>query len=95
MRPSIRFIAIALLSFTLTSQCSAAFSQDTVGEVTGIIGVAKLERGGNEVGIASSMPIEIHDKLRTMAEAQLTVTFHDGSKLVLYESSPTRSTNTR
>jgi hypothetical protein len=87
MRPSIRLVAIILLIFTLTSRCAAAFAKDIVGEVTGITGVAKLERGGNEVGIAPSMPIEIHDKLRTMAEAQLTVTFHDGSKLVLYESS--------
>jgi hypothetical protein len=87
MRPSIRFIAITLLSFTLTSQCSVAFSQDAVGEVTGVIGVAKLERGGNGVDIALSMPIEVHDRLRTMAKSQLTVTFHDGSKLILSQTS--------
>jgi hypothetical protein len=81
----IRLVAITLLSFTLTSRCAAAFANDIVGEVTGITGVAKLERGGNEVGIALSMPIEIHDMLRTMAGAQLTVTFHDGSKLILSE----------
>jgi hypothetical protein len=86
MRPSIRLVAITLLSFTLTSRCAAAFANDIVGEVTGITGVAKLERGGNEVGIAQSMPIEIHDMLRTMAGAQLKVTFHDGSKLILSET---------
>jgi len=87
MRPSIRFVAITLFIFILTARCAVAFAQNTVGEVTAITGVAKLERGGNETDILPSMPIKIHDKLRTMAKAQLTVTFRDGSQLVLSESS--------
>jgi FecR protein len=87
MHPRIRLVAIALLTFTLTSRCAAAFAQQTVGEVTSITGVAKLDRGGNEVDLKLSMPIEIRDRLRTTAKAELTVTFRDGSKLVLSESS--------
>src|SRR6266850_2834429 len=82
----IRFVAITLLSFILTSQCSMAFAGDTVGEVTGLNGVANIERGGSEFAAALSMPIQIHDRLITIGKAQLTVTFHDGSKLILSET---------
>jgi hypothetical protein len=82
-----RLVATLLFGFVLTSQCAVAFGQATVGEVTSIVGVAKLERGGSEAGVATSTPIELHDTLRTMAKAKLTVTFHDGSKLVLSDSS--------
>ena len=83
----IRLIAIALLSLILTSHCAAAFAQDTVGQVTDITGSAKLERGGIEVEAATMMPIKVRDKLRTTAKSKVTVTFRDGSKLVLSESS--------
>jgi ferric-dicitrate binding protein FerR (iron transport regulator) len=87
MNPLIRSIAIAALIFTLTSQCATAFAQDTVGEVTSVTGVAKLDRGGNEIDLAPSMPVEIGDRLSTAAKAKLTVTFRDGSRLILSESS--------
>jgi hypothetical protein len=86
MLSMIRLVAITLLSFLLTSGCSFALALDTVGEVTGIIGVANIERGGAEFAAAPSMPIQIHDRLSTIGKAQLTVTFHDGSKLVLSEA---------
>ena len=83
----IRLIAIAPLSLILTFHCAAAFAQDTVGQVTDITGSAKLERGGIEVEAATMMPIKVRDKLRTTAKSKVTVTFRDGSKLVLSESS--------
>ncbi len=85
----IRLVAIALFSFILilNSNCAVAFAQDTVGEVTDITGSAKLERGGNEVDALPRMPIKVRDRLRTTAKSQLTVTLHDGSKLILSESS--------
>ena len=86
MHLSIRLIA-AVLSFALTLQCVTAFAQAPVGEVTSIKGVAKLRRGGSEINLAPSMPIEIRDTLSTAAKAELTVNFHDGSKLILSESS--------
>jgi hypothetical protein len=85
--PSIRLVAIALLSLVLSSHYGAAFAQDTVGQVTDITGSAKLERGGVEVDAAPMMQIKVRDKLRTTSKSKLTVTLRDGSKLVLSESS--------
>ena len=84
---SFPLVAIALFSLILTSHCPAALAQDAVGQVTDITGSAKLERGGIEVDAAPTMPIKVRDKLRTTAKSKLTVTFRDGSKLVLSESS--------
>jgi len=80
-------VAIALFSLIPSCRGAEAFAQETVGEVTDITGVAKLERGGNEMDAAPKMPIKVRDRLRTTAKSQLTVTLHDGSKLVLSESS--------
>src|SRR5579862_7591128 len=85
--PSIRHVAVALFSLILTFHCAAALAQHTVGQLTDVTGSAKLLRGGIEVDAAPSMPIKVHDKLRTTAKSKLTVTFRDGSKLVLSESS--------
>jgi hypothetical protein len=82
-----RLVAIALFGLILTSHCAAAFAQDTVGQVTDITGSAKLERGGIEVEATAMMPIKVRDKLRTTAKSKVTVTFRDGSKLLLLESS--------
>jgi hypothetical protein len=82
-----RLIAIFALTFTLISRCATAFAQAPVGEVTSITGIAKLVRGGSELNLAHSMPVEVRDRLSTAPEAKLTVTFSDGSKLTLSESS--------
>jgi len=83
----LRLVAVALFSLILTSHCAAAFAQDTVGQVTDVTGSAKLERGGIAVDAAPAMPIKVGDRLRTTAKSKLTVTFRDGSNLVLSESS--------
>jgi hypothetical protein len=87
MNLPIRLIATAALAVTLTCQHATAFAQDVVGEVTRITGVAKLDRGGSEVDVALSMPIELRDRLSTTAKSELAVTFRDGSELILSESS--------
>jgi hypothetical protein len=61
-------------------------AQSAVGEVVIITGAAKLERGGKELDVVASMPLEVHDKLSTKSKSQLTMQFRDGSKLVLTES---------
>ena len=86
MHPMIRLVTIALMSFIVTSRCSLAFAWDTVGEVTGLTGAANITRGGSSFMAALSMQIQIHDELEVISTAQLTVTFHDGSKLILSES---------
>ena len=78
-------VALILVTFILTSRCAPAFAQATVGEVTSIVGVANIERGGHESAITPSMPIQIHDRLMTIGKSEVTVTFHDGSKLTLSE----------
>jgi hypothetical protein len=83
----IRLAAIAVITVILVSHCAAAFAQDSVGEVTEIIGAAKVERAGNEVDATPRMPVKVRDKLRTTAKSKLTVTLHDGSSLILSESS--------
>jgi hypothetical protein len=87
MHPPIRLIAIAALTFTLTFQCATAVAQDVVGEVSRVTGAAKLDRGGSEVDLAPAMSIEVRDRLSTAAKSELTVTFRDGSQLILSESS--------
>ena len=81
----IRIVVIILFTFILTSRCSPAFAEPTVGEVTSVTGDATLERGGHESAVTPSMPIQIHDRLTTIGKAELTVTFHDASKLILAE----------
>jgi hypothetical protein len=87
MQTPARLIAIFALIVTLTYPCATAFAQAPVGEVTSITGIAKLVRGGSELDLAPSMPVEVRDRLSTAPAAKLTVTFHDGSKLILSESS--------
>ncbi len=87
MQTPARLIAIVAITFTLTSRCATVFAQATVGEVTSITGIAKLVRGASELDLAPSMPVEVRDRLSTAPAAKLTVTFHDGSKLFLSESS--------
>ena len=67
--------------------CDGICAVAPVGEVTSITGIAKLVRGGSELNLARSMPVEVRDRLSTAPEAKLTVTFSDGSKLTLSESS--------
>ncbi len=87
MQTPARLIAIVAITFTLISRCATVFAQATVGEVTSITGIAKLVRGASELDLAPSMPVEVRDRLSTAPAAKLTVTFHDGSKLFLSESS--------
>jgi hypothetical protein len=86
-QPPIQLVAIAALVLALTFISAPVFAQDVVGEVTKVTGAAKLDRGGNKVDLAPSMPIQVRDTLTTAAKAELTVTFRDGSQLILSESS--------
>ncbi|MDO8433136.1 MAG: FecR family protein [Candidatus Binatus sp.] len=85
MRQLLRSLLIASISI-IASVPIPAFAQGAVGEVTKVTGTAKLERAGKEMDVVAAMPVEIHDKLRTAAKAQLTMQFRDGSKLELSES---------
>src|ERR1700676_582465 len=66
---------------------SIAGAQDSVGEITEVRGIAKVERGGKDFEAAASMPVAIGDKIRTSPNAQVRVIFKDGTKVELGESS--------
>ncbi len=84
MTRAIGAIAI-LVAVVFSAQISAA--QPSVGKITKVSGVAKLQRGAQELEATVAMPVAIGDKLRTMKSAQLSVTFKDGSSAELGESS--------
>jgi ferric-dicitrate binding protein FerR (iron transport regulator) len=79
-------VAITIVSMVILAPrlCS---SQDAVGAIAKLSGTAKLERAGKEVSIAVAMPVLIGDKIRTFKNAQVSVTFRDGSSAELGESS--------
>jgi len=74
-----------MLMIILAAQSSSA--QEAVGAIAKVTGAATLERGGKELAVAVAMPISIGDKIRTLKNAQVSVTFRDGSSAELGESS--------
>lgn len=85
MRLKLRVIAAIAFAIVLTSRIAAAM--EVVGEVSQLSGSAKLERSGSVLDVAQAMPVVVGDKIRTAANGQVWVTFHDGSKVELGESS--------
>lgn len=84
MHRTIRAIMI-VLAIVFAAQISAA--QDVVGEISKLSGEVKLERDGKQLEVAMAMPIAVGDKLRTGPSGEVWVTFRDGSKAELGESS--------
>jgi ferric-dicitrate binding protein FerR (iron transport regulator) len=64
-----------------------ALGAEGIGEITKISGIGKVERGGQQIDIAVNMPVAEGDKIITMADGEVTITFRDGSKVELGESS--------
>ncbi len=77
--------ATIVLVVVFTSQMAAA--QEAGGEFTKVSGIASLEHAGKQLAAALGMPVAVGDKIRTSPNAQVSVTFKDGSKLELGESS--------
>ena len=72
---------IALLICSILSVASAAPAQDVVGSITEIEGIAQLQRGGRTFNAASTMRIQMRDKLLTMHNAHLGITLRGGNQL--------------
>jgi len=64
-----------------------AAAQETVGAIATVSGIAKLLRSGKELDVGPAMPVAIGDRIRTAPNAQVSVTFADGSNAELGESS--------
>ncbi len=84
--PKPRLICAAI-TLMLIFVARTSVAQEAVGAIAKVTGVAQLERGGKEIGVTVAMPISIGDKIRTMKNAQVSVTFRDGSSAELGESS--------
>jgi hypothetical protein len=84
MHRAIRALVI-VFAIIFAPQFSAA--QDIVGEISKLNGDVKLERGAKEMEVALAMPVAVGDKLRTGPSGEVWVTFSDGSKAELGESS--------
>ena len=85
VRQILRTIAAVALAIVLTPQIAAAV--EVVGEISKLSGSAKLERSGSSLEVVQAMQVAVGDKIRTGPNGQVSVTFHDGSKAELGESS--------
>ena len=82
-----RVIFAAAIVFIAIFAPQMAAAQETVGAITTVSGIAKLLRSGKELDVAPAMPVAIGDQIRTAPDAQVSVTFADGSSAELGESS--------
>jgi hypothetical protein len=85
-RPMLRLIYSTAIVLTLILAPQMATAQE-VGAIAKVTGTAKLERAAKELDITVAMPISIGDKIRTLKNSQVSVTFRDGSSAELGESS--------
>lgn len=65
----------------------AAHAQNTVGTVTQIQGTANIQRSGATIAVVPNLPVMLHDKIVTDANASLTIGLVDNSSLQLGASS--------
>ena len=85
--PTPRIICATAIVLTVIFAAQMSAAQEVVGAIAKVTGAATLERGGNELEVAVAMRVSIGDKIRTMKNAQVSVTFSDGSSAKLGESS--------
>jgi hypothetical protein len=85
-RPMLPLIYSTAIVLTLILAPQMATAQE-VGAIAKVTGTAKLERAAKELDITVAMPISIGDKIRTLKNSQVSVTFRDGSSAELGESS--------
>ena len=85
---SLRITALfGLAMLTFVAAVPAAHAQNTVGTITQINGAATVQRAGATIGAAPNMPVVLHDKIVTEANASLTIGLVDNSSLQLGASS--------
>jgi ferric-dicitrate binding protein FerR (iron transport regulator) len=89
MRSAVRSIPvwIFLTMASFISSFARAQGPPFAGTIVKLVGQAKIERAGKEIDAAPSMRIQVNDRLRTLAGAEVTIELRDGSRLVLSESS--------
>jgi ferric-dicitrate binding protein FerR (iron transport regulator) len=80
-------ICATVITLTIIFMARISSAQESVGVIAKVTGSAKVERGGTQLDAAVAMPVAIGDKIRTMKNSQVSVTFRDGSSAELGESS--------
>ncbi len=79
---SIVFI-LASVILGLLDTSSPARSDDSVGSVIEITGIAQIQRGGATLAAQQGTPVKLHDKVTTQPDASMTLGFGDGSSMAL------------
>ena len=71
----------------ITAIAPAAHAQNTVGTITQLAGTANIQRAGATIAATPNMPVMLHDRIATDANASLTIGLVDNSSLQLGASS--------
>lgn len=84
----VRACSLAVLAMiALAAIAPAAHAQNTVGTITQLAGTANIQRAGATIAVAPNMPVMLHDRIATDANASLTIGLVDNSSLQLGASS--------
>ncbi len=77
----------ALAMLAIVTAVPAARAQNTVGTISQMQGTANIQRNGATIAAAPNLPIMVHDKVATDANAAMTIALVDTSSLKLGPSS--------
>ena len=84
----VRACSLAVLAMiAIAAIAPAAHAQNTVGTITQLAGTANIQRAGATIAVAPNMPVMLHDRIATDANASLTIGLVDNSSLQLGASS--------
>ncbi|MFZ2059562.1 MAG: FecR family protein [Candidatus Binatus sp.] len=78
---------VVLAMIAIAAIAPAAHAQNTVGTITQLAGTANIQRAGATIAVAPNMPVMLHDRIATDANASLTIGLVDNSSLQLGSSS--------
>ncbi len=81
------WLPAVLAMIVVTAFAPAAHAQNTVGTITQLTGTANIQRSGATIAAVLNMPVMLHDKIVTDANASLTIGMVDNSSLQLGASS--------
>jgi FecR protein len=87
MKISARASLIILAMLAMVAMVPAAHAQSTVGTITQVQGTANIQRNGATIAVVPNLPVMLHDRISTEANASLTISLVDNSSLQLGASS--------
>jgi hypothetical protein len=78
-----RLVSLVVLTILTTLLVPPASAQSTVGTITQVTGAASIQRGAQNIGAVTNMPVLLHDKVITQPGTSLTIGMVDDSSLQL------------